>query len=214
MTDLDRLLELKEELNEETGYFNHEKYYVPLEKEFESLKSKIEGLIDKSEFNKDFESYMKWCHGFDDLQSQVANRKEMMGKMGDEMLNMNNQIAKLKEEVRQGKFRLADEQDSHSHVECNEVIAKLKERLYKIVGDESCGTFASYEQLFDEVAKLKEDGHYAFNKSIEWKLKALEYKSTLDEIKTLFNSWLDGNTNLGNFCTEYKEILAKHEGNK
>ena len=210
MTDLDRLLELKEELNEETGYFNHEKYYVPLEKEFESLKSKIEGLIDKSEFNKDFESYMKWCHGFDDLQSQVANRKEMMGKMGDEMLNMNNQIAKLKEEVRQGKFRLADEQDSHSHVECNEVIAKLKEKnrdtLFALQDEALFGM-----KVVEENTKLKEELETYINAESK---EINQLKSTLDEIKTLFNSWLDGNTNLGNFCTEYKEITAKHENDK
>jgi len=43
------------------------------------------------------------------------------------------------------------------------------------------------KELESQVAKLKEDGHYAFNKSMEWKLKALEYKSTLDKIKTKLN---------------------------
>ena len=85
-------------------------------------------------------------------------------------------------------------------------IAKLKEEL-------GLAEILATERLL-KISELKEDGHYAFNKSIEWKLKALEYKSTLDEIKTLFNSWLDGNTNLGNFCTEYKEITAKHENDK
>ena len=41
-----------------------------------------------------------------------------------------------------------------------------------------------------------------------------QLKFTLDKIDKLFSSWLDGNTNLGNFCTEYKEITAKHENDK
>ena len=83
MSDLDRLLELKEELNEETGYFNHEKYYVPLEKEFDTLKAKIEGKIEnqityeKTDFKCDICGKL---HGIyqpiTKLESQVAKLKE------------------------------------------------------------------------------------------------------------------------------------------
>ena len=45
-SDLERLLELKEELNEETGYFPHYPY-EKIEEEYKSLKSKIEQDLEK-----------------------------------------------------------------------------------------------------------------------------------------------------------------------
>ena len=77
------------------------------------------------------------------------------------------------------------------------------------------------EELKDrEIAKLKEELvnqdnrvrlHFTAHQTTKRQLEQL--KSALDKIDKLFSSWLDGNTNLGNFCTEYKE-LTKHKENK
>jgi hypothetical protein len=81
MTDLDRLLELHDELQEETGYFPH-RFYEKTEKEYESLKAKIEGMIEDGKFVKSWvkeygqgnKDYLKQMYY--DLESQVAKLKE------------------------------------------------------------------------------------------------------------------------------------------
>ena len=82
-------------------------------------------------------------------------------------------------------------------------------------------SFRYAEELKDrEIAKLKEELvnqdnrvrlHFTAHQTTKRQLEQL--KSALDKIDKLFSSWLDGNTNLGNFCTEYKE-LTKHKENK
>ena len=111
----------------------------------------------------------------------------------DEQINdLESQVVKLKEYIHDLEKRAVHEQQLEIEV------AKLKERLYKIIGDESCGTFASYEQLFDEVAKLKEElkskqmeNTLLINNvyDLQYKESGMEtkieqLKSTLDEIKS------------------------------
>ena len=97
MTDLDRLLELHDELQEETGYFPH-RFYEKTEKEYESLKAEIEGMIEDGKFVKSWvkeygqgnKDYLKQMYY--DLESQVAKLKETCGLCAEEQI-------KLKEEL-------------------------------------------------------------------------------------------------------------------
>ena len=124
----------------------------------------------------------------------------------DEQINdLESQVVNLKEYIHDLEKRAVHEQQLEIEV------AKLKERLYKIVGDESCGTFASYEQLFDEVAKLKEEYDYLIKEQTKEMAYSYKLKSTLDEIKTLVESKSEQHA----FIRErIKDRLAKHEGSK
>ena len=90
MTDLDRLLLLEKDraLNQNVG-----KVY---EEEYESLKAKIEGKIEKGDR---WDKSVQQAEIRQDLESQVFERGQIIGKLHDE-------VAKLKEENKELKFHL------------------------------------------------------------------------------------------------------------
>ncbi len=81
MTDLDRLLELRDRYNLCEECYIITDVEPKIQKEYESLKAKIEGKIEKGDkfdvLNEVFEDYPKgWLDMKEDLESQVAKLKE------------------------------------------------------------------------------------------------------------------------------------------
>ncbi len=141
MTDLDRLLELRDRYNLCEECYIITDVEPKIQKEYESLKAKIEGNIEKAEFNKDFESYMKWCHGFDDLESQVGNLK--IARQASITVR-DSEIAKLKEEI-----------ETYINAESKE-INQLKSTLDEIetlAGSDTCPECMAIENLNELIAK-------------------------------------------------------------
>ncbi|UVF62307.1 hypothetical protein [Nitrososphaeria virus YSH_462411] len=101
MTDLDRLLELKDELNNETGYFDHEKYYAPLEKEFDSLKKEIQGLIEKGKKYEDLQlpfSHRVYIPNLKNKNKALQLENESLKKrLGESILNSHDDVFELGE---------------------------------------------------------------------------------------------------------------------
>ncbi len=177
ISDLDRLFDIHSRLCIE--------YTKELSDEYNALKAKIEGKIEKAEFNKDFESYMKWCHGFEDLESQVAKLKE-------EYLELDKQCA-IERETANGLDYTCENYEKQ--------IIKLKEEN-KELEDE----LLYWADVSKSLKKSLED-------EVMTKLKAWDeikqLKSTLDEIKELVRERRrNGEIELAEI---FETILAKHE---
>ena len=93
MNDLDRLLEASCELSD---YNTPEEYRDEIAEEYESLKAKIEGKIEKGDR---WDKSVQQAEIRQDLESQVFERGQIIGKLHDE-------VAKLKEENKELKFHL------------------------------------------------------------------------------------------------------------